>query len=124
MVGGVLASHTLRAIARAVSRVRHVGRRGAIGVIVAGPVWVALLATSLAPGCSVAGLDVGGGGGILPGGGGDDNPGIGPFDGNACQPGDVRPFLAMAYPPPTNARQDGCSPDQITAFYAACLTSG
>src|SRR5271166_1410577 len=105
MVRGVLAFHAFRAAALS----------GSVGLP------LVVLAACLGPGCSVAALAVAGDGGALAPDGDDDNPGIGPLDGSACQPGDVRTFVPATYRPSTPVWQDVCSTDQMNAFRAACI---
>jgi hypothetical protein len=116
MVGGVLAFHAVRALARASST--GVCRVCAVGVSIA-----AVGLVSFGPGCSIAGLSALGDGGTLDLDGNGVDVAIGLLDGGTCQPGDVRTFAAAAYTPATPMWQDVCTTDQLAAFYAACVAS-
>ncbi|HEY4015982.1 MAG TPA: hypothetical protein VGM06_21750 [Polyangiaceae bacterium] len=90
-----------------------------------GPVFIAWLAISVvgANGCAVVGVSAV-----------EDLPDAGPHndaatsgvtptgsDASACSPGDVGAFQPDPYRSATAAWQNVCRPDQITAFYDACL---
>jgi hypothetical protein len=131
MLGCVLAFHALRARLGAAAVVEVVARASLFARLrlrracTVGGVAAALGAGLLVPGCSVGPLTyVGDSSTSAEGDGGDADIGLGPLDGGACTPGDVRTFVPAAYRPATPAWQDVCTAAQLAAFYTACIDSG